>query len=486
MPKPGKHPCKGNPSACWLGIRRNARVGQSEKRFQDLADSLPHLVWTADAGGRVDYFNIRGREFDGFNQQPDGTLQWNPVLHPEDLRRTIDAWRHAVETGRAYQIAHRILRSDKTYRWYLTRAEPVRDEQGRIVKWCGTSTDIDDQKRAEQALRQYDLLSAHIREIIFFIRREDMRILEANHAAVMEYGYSREELLSKTIDELRADRGLNYIKQQMAHADRKGILFESVHRRKDGSLFNVEVSFQGAIINGVRTLVSVVRNITDRKQAEEQIRASLHEKEILLQEIHHRVKNNMQVIKSLLNLQAAAIQDDRLKEQFNESSNRVNAMAIVHEILYQSDSLARIDLHAYVNRLASGLFAMYRASVRGIRLSIKIQQVFLSMDEAVPCGLVINELISNSLKYAFPDHHSGEITIEAHARDPEQIELHVSDNGIGLPQAIDLQRVSTLGLKMVRGLIESQLGGTIQIDRRQGTRFNIRFPRQPDQAVFRG
>ncbi len=485
MPKPGKRPGKGGAAACSLGIRRNAPVGQSEKRFQDLADSLPHVVWTADPGGRVDYFNIRCREFDGFNQQPDGTWQWDPVLHPEDLGPSIDAWRHAVETGRAYQIAHRILRSDRTYRWYLTRAEPVRDEQGRIVKWCGTSTDIDDQKRAEQALRQYDLLFAHVREIIFFIRCEDMRILEANHAAVMEYGYSRGELLSKTIDELRADRDLNHNKQQMAQADMRGILFESVHRRKDGSLFNVEVSSQGAIINGVRTLVSVVRNITDRKQAEEQIKASLHEKEILLQEIHHRVKNNMQVIKSLLNLQAAAIQDDRLKEQFSESSSRVNAMAIVHEILYQSDSLARIDLHAYVNRLASGLFAMYRASVRGVRLSINIQQVFLSMDEAVPCGLVINELISNSLKYAFPDNHSGEITIEAHARDPEQIELLVSDNGVGLPQTIDLQRVSTLGLKLVRGLIESQLGGTIQIDRRRGTRFNIRFPRQPDQAVFR-
>jgi PAS domain S-box-containing protein len=449
-------------------------------RFQDLADFLPHLVWTAESDGTVDYFNIRCQEFDGFTQLPDGTWQWEPVVHPDDLTPTISAWRYALETGMTYQISHRIKRSDKTYRWYLSRAVAVCDDQGRIVKWCGTATDIDDQKRAEEALRQYDLLSAHISDIIFFIRREDMRILEANAAAVTQYGYTREELLSKTIDDLCADKDLNSIAKQIALADDSGLVFETVHRRKDGSRFNVEVSSRGASIHGMRTLVSVVRNITERKQAEEQIRASLREKEILLQEIHHRVKNNMQVIKSLLNLQAATIQDDRLKEQFNESSSRVNAMAIVHEILYQSESLARIDLHTYVSRLASGLYGMYRASAKGIRLMIEVKDVFLSMDEAVPCGLVINELISNALKYAFSESQSGEITIKAHTREPEQIELGVSDNGIGLPQTIELHKVSSLGLKLVRGLIESQLGGTIQIERRGGTRFTIRFPRQPD------
>jgi PAS domain S-box-containing protein len=216
-------------------------------------------------------------------------------------------------------------------------------------------------------------------------------------------------------------------------------------------------------------------DITERKEAEEKIKSALNEKEILLREIHHRVKNNMQVILSLLNLQAANQSDQRVKALFEELRNRINAMALIHETLYQSESLTRINLQAYVQGLATALLRMYETQSRGIDLSVQAQGVFINLDQAVPCGLIINELISNALKYAFPEGRFGQIRVEA-ADQKSMFDLSVSDNGIGLPENLDVRRVSSLGLRLVVGLAESQLGGSIEIGRGPGTRFHIRFP----------
>ncbi len=216
-------------------------------------------------------------------------------------------------------------------------------------------------------------------------------------------------------------------------------------------------------------------DITDRKHAEERMKAALNEKEILLREIHHRVKNNMQVILSLLNLQAANQSDTRVRALFEELRNRINAMSLIHETLHQSESLTRIDLQAYIQGLAAALLRMYEMQSRGIDLSVQARGVFISLDQAVPCGLIINELISNALKYAFPEGRGGQIRVEA-ADQGSLFDLSVSDNGIGLPADLDIRNVSSLGLRLVLGLAESQLSGSIEIDRGRGTRFHIRFP----------
>lgn len=212
------------------------------------------------------------------------------------------------------------------------------------------------------------------------------------------------------------------------------------------------------------------------KTTEAQIAKSLEEKTILLQEIHHRVKNNMQVIVSLMHLQAAQIEDQRLKLSFREASSRVNAMALVHNILYESDPISEIDLSDYFKRLTGILIRMYNAD--GIQITISADGCRLNMDQAIPCGLIINELISNALKHAFPEQ-SGRIRIEAHPCDPDHYMLTVQDNGVGLPEHIDLPHTKTLGLKLVNGLAVQQLGGRIEVDRaRQGTTFKLQFKRE--------
>ncbi|KYK34181.1 MAG: hypothetical protein AYK19_02765 [Theionarchaea archaeon DG-70-1] len=217
--------------------------------------------------------------------------------------------------------------------------------------------------------------------------------------------------------------------------------------------------------------VVVLRDVTDRKRSEK-IKQSLKEKEILLQEIHHRVKNNIQVICSLLNLQSRHIKDKKYAEMLKESQDRIKSMGLIHEKLYKSESLAQIDFSEYIKDLAQSLFRSYGASASNIALKIE-GNVCLGIDTAIPCGLLINELVSNSLKHAFPDR-KGEITI-AFRSDNRCIELIVSDNGVGIPDDIDFRTTESLGLHLVTILAEDQLGGEITLNRSAGTAFHITF-----------
>lgn len=212
----------------------------------------------------------------------------------------------------------------------------------------------------------------------------------------------------------------------------------------------------------------------DRKQYEEKIKKSLNEKEVLLREIHHRVKNNMQIISSLLRLQSQTIKDKTYSQLFEESQNRITSMALVHEKLYQSTDLAKIDLNAYIRDMVTGLFQSYGISTDRIKLIFDVGDVSLRINSAIPCGLVINELVTNSLKYAFPDGRKGEIKIKVHEIDNE-IEMVISDNGIGIPEVIDFRNTGTLGLKLVSILAERQLRGNVNLNRKTGTEFRIRF-----------
>ena len=218
----------------------------------------------------------------------------------------------------------------------------------------------------------------------------------------------------------------------------------------------------------------VLVDITARKQVEEQLKTSLHEKEILLKEIHHRVKNNMQVISSLLNLQSGYISNAQALEIFQDSQNRVRSMALIHEKLYRSKNLAEIDLGEYINDLAIHLFRSYKAESKGIALKVRAEDVYLGIDAAVPCGLIINELISNALKHAFPLGHQGEILVELQKDQQQQISLCISDNGIGFPAGLDFRNTGSLGLQLVNTLVR-QLDGTIELQNGSGTTFKINF-----------
>jgi Amt family ammonium transporter len=203
--------------------------------------------------------------------------------------------------------------------------------------------------------------------------------------------------------------------------------------------------------------------------------ASLKEKEVLLREIHHRVKNNMQVISSLLKLQSRNVKDEQQIEMLKESQNRIKAMALIHEKLYRSKDLANIDFNDYIKNLINDLFISYRVSTGKITMKMNIEAVSFGIDTAIPCGLIINELVSNSLKYAFPEGKDGEIKISLRTLEEGDIELIVSDDGIGVPKDLDFRNTESLGLRLITNLTEKQLQGKVELNRNKGTEFQIKF-----------
>jgi two-component sensor histidine kinase len=221
----------------------------------------------------------------------------------------------------------------------------------------------------------------------------------------------------------------------------------------------------------------LLREITECRRAEKDLEVALRDRTVLLQEIHHRVKNNLQVISSLLDMQSLISQDPEIERILQDSRNRVKAVALIHEALYQSADLANIHLENYVQDLTGHLLHVYGSQAPGVIIHTQVDPVALSIDIAIPCGLLLNELVSNALKHAFPvqSEAPGRIWVKFRSQPEGQFTLIVGDNGVGLPPDSLSEDVSSLGLQLV-AMLTQQLNGTLEIDRGVGTRFTISFP----------
>jgi two-component sensor histidine kinase len=222
-------------------------------------------------------------------------------------------------------------------------------------------------------------------------------------------------------------------------------------------------------------MLCVGNDVTERKLAEEKLAALSAEKEVMLKEIHHRVKNNLQIIASLLNIQAHYARDEGAAEVLSECHNRVRSMALVHESLYSSENLAKVNFARYVSRLAESLFSSFGVDNQKIKLDLDLDDVLLSIDRAIPCGLIVNELVSNCLKHAFPGDRNGTIEIKLKRLGADDVLLNVKDDGVGVPQGLDPQKTQTLGLKLVSDLTR-QIKGTFRFTSSAGTDMAITFP----------
>jgi PAS domain S-box-containing protein len=250
---------------------------------------------------------------------------------------------------------------------------------------------------------------------------------------------------------------------------------ECIRNRKDGLKVNVNVLYYPVSLGDDKVgLYAIYTDITSRKQHEEQIKNSLLEKEILLKEVHHRVKNNLQIIASLLNFQSKFISDPSALNMFKESQSRVKSISLIHEKLYQTKDLSRIEFAGYIKSLVTHLFLNFDIKPDKVGFSVNANNLFLSVDTAIPCGLIVNELVTNSLKYAFPDDRKGQITINLNYNNLNEYELMIKDNGISLPENIKIGNTETLGLQLIKTLT-TQLDAQVDIIRDNGTTFLIKF-----------
>jgi two-component sensor histidine kinase/PAS domain-containing protein len=238
--------------------------------------------------------------------------------------------------------------------------------------------------------------------------------------------------------------------------------------------FDLSISSITDMRGHIVSRVIVLRNITKRRDIEDRLTTSLQEKEVLLKEIHHRVKNNLQVICSLLNLQSGHIKDKETLDLFQQSQNRIRSMALVHELLYLSEDFSSVNFKEYTHQLADQLISSYGLDSKLVNVKMDLEDAFLNIDEAIPCGLIISELVSNSMKHAFLNGRGGEIMIGLHRDVDNRYALTVGDNGVGMPKDLDFKETKTLGLQVVNTLVD-QLNGNIELDRSSGTYFRISF-----------
>lgn len=324
---------------------------------------------------------------------------------------------------------------------------------------------------------QYRVVTEALNDAVFTLDAE-ARFTFGNAAGERLTGYRLDELLGRSFMDLVAPENL----PELTDRFRRAIAGEAIPPhvwaemiRKDGGRVPIELSMANLVLDGrIIGRVGVARDITDRQHAEEQIRASLQEKEVLLKEIHHRVKNNLQIISSLLNLQSKYINDPPALQMFIDSQNRVKSMALIHEILFRSRDITKIDFAEYIKTISVQIFRSYGAYSKKIGLEVQVKDIMLDVDAAIPCGLIVTELVSNSLKHAFVDGREGSINIKLFTNDSSTLTLIVTDNGIGLPHHIDLQYADSLGLKLVGALV-NQLGGKVEVDSTFGTTFMITF-----------
>ncbi|MFH0966495.1 MAG: PAS domain S-box protein [Methanobacteriota archaeon] len=313
------------------------------------------------------------------------------------------------------------------------------------------------------------------------------KLTDANDTFLSMIGYSREDLKQGLIKwEKRtppewALADLKEFEELQSHGSCTP--FEKEYYRKDDSRVSVLV---GAALLEENPLswISFILDITDRKKMSQQISASLAEKETLLREIHHRVKNNLQIIISLLNLQIRRMDDPDTIETLKDCQNRVRSMALVHEHLYKGKDISRIDLGNYLKALGTGLFHSYEDGLRGIRFDIGIRDIYVDINIAIPVGLISNELIINSLKYAFSEKTGGILSLTA-TEDSETLIITVADNGGGIPEGITLENQDSMGLRLVN-MFTDQLNATAVIDRTEGTKFTFTIPKPREQKPTEG
>jgi PAS domain S-box-containing protein len=482
---------QGNLVRIW-GTRRDIteqrRVDREMRLLAHTITSTKDCVSITDLDDRILFVNDAFLETYGYSE-PELIGKSLAMLYssstPADLARQIVA---ATLNGGWYgEVVHRMKNGGELPVELWTSV--VRNDEGDPVALVGVARDITDRKRMEQALRQSE---ARLRRITDAMR--DV-VTQTDQNGVIQYispsgyhtlGYRPEETLGTSLfSRIHPD-------------DREAVeaAFASLLNAKTGTVMEFryhhargEYVWLEAVVNlllddrkSVVGVVFAIRDIAGRKLAEEQVRGSLEEKEVMLKEIHHRVKNNLQVISSLLSLQSEFFPDDNVRKVLRDSQNRVRSMAIIHQRLYQSSNLAEINFAGYIEELLSQLSRSYGAAGKNLSLTSTAEEIFLGVDKAIPCGIIINELVSNALKYAFPEGSGGTITVEFSQHDQE-IRLAVVDDGVGMPGSLDFQSTESLGLRLVNLLVEQVAGQLTRAGNETGpasnpgTRWEVRFHR---------
>lgn len=478
-----------------------SRLRESEEKYRTLAESSQDLIFILNSDRNLAYINSFGAELLGIEQPSTIELELEEITIIYQFKHLESSIKQVFGLNASVRVEDELVYNGGKL-WLDTLLVPLRDNLGKICQILGVARDITQLKSIEQSLRKTQgqlrqrekLLRLTLEQAPIGIVTCDLsgNFLHFNPAFSQILGYSSQDLKQMSWEHITETNDLqlqeNYYQKLLA-GEVRSFQLENCYQRQDGTKIQgiIRVALIRDAKNSPMHYVAQLEDVTERKQAEAKIQASLKEKEVLLKEIHHRVKNNLQIVSSLLDLQAEYIQEPEILEKLEDSKHRLLAMSLIHETLYQSETLAQVDFSDYVERLATNILFAQSTDYDRIKLEFNLEPVFLNLETAIPCGLLLNELITNSIKHAFPDPLQGKIYIELHYQSPDtpsnlnqtscqepKIMLKVSDNGIGLPANMNFKETKSLGLTLIHDLTQ-QLRGNLAINLTNGTQFTLIF-----------
>ncbi|MGE4545278.1 MAG: PAS domain S-box protein [Pedobacter sp.] len=456
---------------------------ESEQRYREVFENTSDCMFLLDvtADGRFKFagFNPAEEKAVGLLSADTAGKFVEETIPKELADQVLTNYRRCVEAGTTITYEEQ-LNLPVGNRFFQTVLIPVRNAAAEIYRIIGIAHDTTESRRVEKELRLASLVVENSPAVLFRWRVAEGWPVEMVTRNINQFGYAPEELLSGAVPYAAlvhpADFGQVEAEFQ-AHICRGENNFNREYRiitkQEEVRWVDERTLIERDAEGRVTHCQGIVIDITERKRAEEQVKASLAEKEVLLREIHHRVKNNLQVVSSLLYLQAQKLTDPVLQACFLESQNRICSMALAHEQLYQSKNLSEVSVKAYAENLVNQLCQIFHCPDQTIDCCLEVEDLELDIEKIIPCGLLITELLSNAYKHAFVDGKPGQITISI-KKVGSEMGLSVADTGIGFPAEIDYLHARTLGLQLVTALV-NQLNGTLELDRSRGTLFRVRF-----------
>lgn len=463
--------------------RAEAKLKESELRFRTVWEKGSDGMWLTNEQGIVILAN---EAYCKMMEKPREEIEGKPLSVVYEVAKHTEVLQKHQQRFRSRSIPPHFERELVLWngkKLFLELSNSFLEFLPEPIVALSIFRDITERKQAEIALREseerFRRLFEDLGDAVFVTKIGGIDrgvIMEVNPAAEKQTGYTRNELIGKNIiKDISIRESAEISTDEWEHKLHKGEIVPIIEkkRKKDGTEYWTEVIVTPIEYKGVKASLSINHDITERKQSEEQIKKSLKEKEILLKEIHHRVKNNMQVVASLLGLQSKKVTDSAIKELFNDSINRVYAMAAVHEKLYRTKNFSSINFNSYVHDLIEKLFNLSGLSYR-VKLEVDIQDIAIGIDDAIPLALIINELFTNAIKHAFPGDRKGTIKIKFFKAEDETYQLLFQDNGVGIPKHVNFETTESLGLHLVK-LLAMQIGGQAALDRDGWSTFRINF-----------
>ncbi|RLC58197.1 MAG: hypothetical protein DRH89_01675 [Candidatus Cloacimonadota bacterium] len=446
---------------------------ESEAKLRALFAAIKDVILVLDRTGK--YLDIAPTN-DELLYKPAQVLLGNYISNIFDKDMTeyfLEKIDECLQSNETISVEYSLNIKDHLY-WFDGRISPMTENTVVMVV-----RDITDRTNATKKLIESENKYRNLVESIeegMIITDKEMNFVFANKAAARLYGYSIEELMNMNVmDVILPEESDVIIEQNKIRSEGKSSHYENWNIRKDGTKILLKVSASPMLKEGeFAGTISLFSDITEIKAAEEKIKASLKEKDVMLQEIYHRVKNNMQVISSMLKLQSSHINKDNALEIFVNTQNRVKSMSLIHEKLYRSENLSHVDFNGYLKSLMKQLFISYTPLARNLAYHIDCSNVFLNIGTAIPCGLIVNEIVTNSIKHAFPDAKEGNIFISMHKNEAGTYSLVLSNDGINLPADYDLENSTSFGLQLVE-ILRHQLKADFNMNGDNGAKFTFTF-----------